>query len=64
MNIYDHSIYLKFIGRDRIRTVCNVLGDAYGAGIVDRLIAKELKENETHQNAVNNFVNREVMETS
>lgn len=30
--------------RDRIRTVVNVLGDAYGAGIVDHLSQAELNQ--------------------
>lgn len=33
--------------RDRLRTVLNVLGDAYGAGVVDHLIKKEAKKTET-----------------
>jgi len=40
---------------DRIRTVVNVLGDAYGTGIVEQMSRKELDEN-SHQVAKTNSV--------
>lgn len=32
------------LNRDRVRTVVNVLGDAFGAGIVDHLSQAELNQ--------------------
>lgn len=37
--------------RDRVRTVVNVLGDAFGAGIVHKLSQAELNAEQAHKNA-------------
>ena len=36
-------IYCNWCFRDRFRTMVNVLGDAYGAGIVQKLSKRELE---------------------
>lgn len=57
-------VLLCFVFRDRIRTVVNVMGDAYGAGIVNHLSRQELIQdanldpNMTQLNEVN--VRREI----
>ena len=37
---FDYSVLIHF--RDRVRTMINVLGDAYGAGIVEHLSKGDL----------------------
>lgn len=34
---------IEFISRDRFRTVVNVLGDSFGAGIIEHFSREELK---------------------
>ena len=45
-------LHLHFLCRDRFRTSVNVLGDAFGAGIVHHLSRDDLaREDEEHQRA-------------
>lgn len=44
---------------DRFRTAINVLGDAYGSGIVEHLSQQELKEFENKQNHDNQDIGME-----
>jgi len=51
-----------FINRDRFRTAINVLGDAYGAGLVAHLSKQDLEEMDKNERKENgNFMNGEII---